>query len=47
MFLQVTQALTLPTTRSLCEARGTVLYLTQALDIFTGSGFKNQKQKVC
>lgn len=44
---QVTQALTDPTTRSLCEARGTVLYITKALDLFTGSGFKNRSKKVC
>lgn len=42
----MTQALTLPTTRSLCDARGTVLYITKALDLFTGSGFKGQQKTV-
>lgn len=46
-FIQVTQALTMPTTRSLCEARGTVCYVTKAIDVFTGSGFRKQKRKVC
>ena len=44
---QVTQALTLPTTRSLCQARGTVLYITKSLDLFTSSGFKGRPKKVC
>lgn len=39
-------ALTLPTTRSLCEALGTVLYTTVATDVFTGSRFKGQPIKV-
>ena len=43
---QVTQALTLPTTRSLCQARGTVLYTTTATDIYTGSRFRRRKKKV-
>lgn len=45
--LQVTQALTPATTRSLCEARGTVCYVMKARDLFTSSGFKLQKKKAC
>eukprot|EP00752_Nemacystus_decipiens_P016054 g14351.t2 len=42
---KVTQALTLPTTRSLCQARGTTLYITKALDLYTGSGFKGRPKQ--
>lgn len=47
MCAQVTQALTLPTTRSLCQARGSALYMTMAADLFTGSGFKGRPKEVC
>lgn len=46
-FSQVSMALTMPTTRSLCEARGTVCYITTASDLFIGSGYKHQKKQVC
>ena len=45
-FSQVTMALTMPTTRSLCEARGTVCYVTKASDLFISSGFLHQKKQV-
>lgn len=43
---QVTQLPTLPTTRSLCEVRGTVLYITTDTDLYTGSTFYSQAKKV-
>lgn len=43
---QVTQALTLPTTRSLCEARGTACYITTATDLYVGSKFPGQIKQV-
>ncbi|CAM9730615.1 unnamed protein product [Laminaria digitata] len=43
---EVTQALTLPTTRSLCEGWGITCYITTATDVYTGSKFKGQAKKV-